>query len=60
MADDADFATDLIEEWTKQRIQATRADIIPGEPGVCYYCDTYSPRLIKGACARCRDKYDLE
>lgn len=34
--------------------------IKPGNPGTCYSCGEESPRLIKGACAHCRDKYQLD
>ena len=59
MADEVDLANELNEQWTKHRIKAIRADIAPGVPGICEYCETHSPRLINGACARCRDKYNL-
>jgi hypothetical protein len=30
-----------------------------GNPGECYSCGEHSERLVQGACATCRDKYDL-
>ena len=31
----------------------------PGEPGICSRCDESSPRLVRGVCAPCRDKFKL-
>lgn len=36
-----------------------RAQLMPGEPGECERCGEESPRLVKGACAPCRDRYKL-
>lgn len=36
-----------------------RAQLDPGIPGECERCGEESPRLVKGACASCRDKYRL-
>lgn len=59
--DSLDIATEraqLAIDAAVAQIQA-RAAIQPGEPGVCDYCDTWSGRLIKGHCARCRDTLKL-
>jgi hypothetical protein len=36
------------------------AKIPAGNAGTCYSCGEESQRLVKGACASCRDKYGLE
>lgn len=36
------------------------ARIPKGQPGDCYLCGEWSGRLVKGACAPCRDKHGLE
>ncbi len=57
-----DQANDRAAELTADRekeIRRAAADIPAGEPGVCEYCDDKTPRLVGGACARCRDKYRL-
>lgn len=60
MADEADKAGDTTEKWLALQIAAARGDIKPGNPGVCEYCGEESPRLVGGACAPCRDKYNLD
>jgi len=30
-----------------------------GAPGICSRCDESSPRLVRGVCAPCRDRYKL-
>ena len=60
MADDADRAQEKIEENLAKSIAATRSDIPPGVPGDCDCCGEWSGRLIKGACAYCRERYNLE
>lgn len=59
MADDVDFANDKMEKELEARIAAARGDIPPGVAGTCEYCGEESPRLIGGACAKCRDRYNL-
>lgn len=57
-------------DMTQQRAEAAleahlenmrrQAAAIPhGEPGECELCGEWSGRLVKGACAPCRDKYKL-
>lgn len=60
MADEVDFANKRIEEDLQRRIAAARADIPVGVQGECDMCGEWSGRLINGACAPCRDKYNLE
>jgi class 3 adenylate cyclase len=35
------------------------ARIEPGAPGECELCGEWSGRLVRGACAPCRDRYKL-
>jgi len=35
------------------------AQLEPGAPGECEYCGEQSPRLVRNACAPCRDKRKL-
>jgi hypothetical protein len=60
VTDIADKATDYQEKWNDRCIEQQRADIKPGEPGDCELCGEWSGRLIKGACAPCRDRYGLD
>lgn len=59
MADICDKAQDIIERDLELRVRAAAADIPPGVPGECEVCDQHSPRLIRGACASCRDEFHL-
>ena len=58
LADIADIAQEQQEreeEWRK-----VSPYVLPqGMPGDCRVCEEFSPRLIKGVCAPCRDKYGL-
>lgn len=59
MPDEADFVQALAEreEATRQRERdAGGYEIPPGVAGECELCGEFSPRLIGGACAPCRDK----
>ena len=60
MADEVDFANQRIEEDLQRRIAAARADIPVGVQGECCMCGEESMRLVGGACAPCRDKYNLD
>lgn len=57
--DDLDIASDRAEMAREIAAKNLARDIPPGTPGECDWCGEESPRLIKGACARCRDKYKL-
>jgi len=62
MADDADRASQDTEKLEAADIEVIRqraAAIPKGAPGECDMCEEYSPRLIKGVCARCRDLHKL-
>ena len=55
------MANDRIEIETDNRINAMRkaASAIPkGNAGECNHCGEYFARIVHGACARCRDKYE--
>lgn len=62
MADEADEANENRDKEEARRIQAARdeaARIPAGVEGECDRCGEPSGRLVKGACARCRDRYRL-
>ena len=62
MADEIDRANDLAEATTERAIAEARnqaASIPPGEPGDCDFCGELTGRLVKGACAPCRDTRGL-
>lgn len=62
MADIVDSADENNAPILDAQIRAARdraSQIPPGEPGNCERCDEYFDRLVKGYCARCRDKYKL-
>ena len=59
MPDEADFANDMIEREEALWLPALRYTLPEGTAGVCNRCGEDSPRLIKGVCAPCRDKYKL-
>ena len=48
-----------LEEANLNMIREQAAKIPAGRPGICDLCGEDSPRLVKGACARCRDKHGL-
>lgn len=60
MADEADIANDRAQADLDRALKAAAREIPPGVSGECYSCGEHSPRLIRGACARCRDKYALD
>jgi hypothetical protein len=62
MADITDQATELETIMRNVAIKKAReaaANIPEGCPGTCNLCDEESGRLVRGACAGCRDKYKL-
>ena len=60
MADEVDRADAEIERHLHEALRRNRAEIEVGKPGECELCGEESPRLVRGACARCRDKYKLK
>lgn len=61
MADEADISDERQAAFTQAEIARIRkaADLPVGEPGECEYCGEQSPRLVRGACAPCRDRRGL-
>lgn len=62
MSDDVDAATEHMEILDASSVAAIRdkaARIPKGEPGECSLCGEHSPRLVRGACAPCRDRKGL-
>ena len=59
MADPVDSANDMIQKQLEASIKAARGDIPPGKEGECDLCGEHSMRLVNGACAACRDRYQL-
>lgn len=60
--DEIDRANDYAQKTEESSISSIRkaaADIPVGYAGECYYCEEESKRLVRGACAPCRDKYKL-
>lgn len=59
---DPDYSAEAAQERVDDsvaRIRAQAAAILPGTPGECKECESQSPRLIRGVCARCRDHLKL-
>ena len=54
MADDLDLIAEQ-ELSLDKLIHSQRYNIPAGTPGECIDCGEYSPRLIGGRCAPCRD-----
>ena len=59
-ADEMDLAAEREEIARSAAIAATGREIPPGVAGECDYCGNEWPRLIRGACARCRDERRLK
>ena len=61
--DDADKADGLIAAREKEALAQARravAAMPEGTPGECDLCGEWSERLVRAACARCRDKHKLK
>lgn len=62
MADEIDLAQEREHIATTSALNQVReqaARIEPGAPGECELCGEWAGRLIRGACAPCRDRYKL-
>ena len=59
MPDEADLGNEQAEHNLAQALAAIPREIPPGEPGECSLCELFSPRLVGGVCAPCRDLYKL-
>ena len=60
MTDEADRADQEIERNLAEAIRLASKEIPPGNPGECDFCGEWSGRLVKGACAHCRDRRKLD
>lgn len=61
--DDVDKTQERDQIAADQAIQKVRdaaAVIQPGTAGECEMCGEWSGRLVKGACAPCREKWRME
>lgn len=62
MPDIIDIANDYAAIEAESSLAAVRraaAAIPEGEPGECELCGEWSARLVRGACAPCRDRFKL-
>lgn len=57
--DQMDERNELLEDAQLAIVRARAAQIPAGAPGDCDLCGEWSGRLIRGACAPCRDKHKL-
>ena len=57
MADDADWAEEMAQRERDAALTRINPVLDPGKPGDCDLCGEWSGRLVRGACAPCRDKY---
>ncbi len=62
MADDTDITSDRIAVWEDNAVKGIReaaAKIPKGVAGECFHCGEHTLRLVRSACAPCRDKLGL-
>jgi hypothetical protein len=62
MPDEIDLAQDrerIAADAAISELRAKAATIPQGAPGECNLCGEWFERLVRGACARCRDRYRL-
>ncbi len=62
MSDIIDQANDRAEADAERLIAIARKDagqIPAGNAGICDMCGEWSGRLVRGACAPCRDRWQL-
>lgn len=59
VGDIVDRANDYSQRMLDASIAACSKPLEAGEAGECDRCGEESKRLIRGACAPCRDKYRL-
>lgn len=57
--DEADLTQLREEAMHEARLRAAAKPLQPGTPGDCELCGEWSGRLVRGACAPCRDKRKL-
>lgn len=61
--DDADMSDGRILALVDEGVAAASraaAGIPTGTPGECDLCGEWCGRLVQGACARCRDRWNLK
>lgn len=58
--DDIDRAQEREDIARAAAISQAAKELPAGEPGECDFCGEQSLRLVKRACARCRDEYGLD
>jgi len=46
---------EMLRQQAVEKSQRQAAKLQAGHPGECDFCGEDSPRLINGACGRCRD-----
>ncbi len=59
MADEIDLAQQREQIDRELALAVVGGDVPAGEPGECEWCGRDLPRLIGGACGRCRDEHRL-
>ena len=59
MSDEVDQTTERMERESELRRFYQPFALEPGEAGECQLCGEQSARLVRGACAPCRDKRKL-
>lgn len=59
LVETVDIANEHAQLLLDATIKAVAKDIEPGIAGECNLCGEFSSRLIRLACAPCRDKYGL-
>ncbi len=58
--DELDLAQEREQIFRDSAIAQTAREIPQGTPGDCEWCELNSPRLVRGACAVCRDAFRLD
>ncbi len=62
MPDEIDATDEKMEVLAAAGIAAVRDEVArmpKGYPGECVHCEEHSLRLVRGACAPCRDRLGL-
>lgn len=61
--DDVDITEErarLALEADVMKVRKAAASMPAGKPGECERCGEWSGRLVRGACAPCRDRFNLD
>ena len=59
LTETVDIANEHAQLFLEAMIKANSKDIEPGTKGECHLCGEHSNRLIRQACAACRDRFRL-